>query len=110
MAKITLRYCEGRKSPFQVAWSENGKRISRFFQTEDEREEFLNTKRFLSEAKFGAIMDMDEEAISDVAKIEMEREDVSFRDIWEFWKKNHQGDKNHFALDGLQQLSKRFKN
>ncbi|MBO6103081.1 MAG: hypothetical protein J6P03_07490 [Opitutales bacterium] len=67
MAKITLRYCEGRKSPFQVAWSENGKRISRFFQTEDEREEFLNTKRFLSEAKFGAIMAMDEEAFIDVA-------------------------------------------
>ena len=91
MAKITLRYCEGRKSPFQVAWSENGKRISRFFQTEDEREDFLKTKTFLSEAKFGAIMAMDEETISDVAKIEMEREDVSFRDLWEFWKKHHKG-------------------
>lgn len=91
MAKITLRYCEGRKSPFQIAWSENGKRISRFFQTEDEREDFLNKKQFLSEEKFGAIMAMDEETISDVAKIEMEREDVSFRDIWEFWKKNHKG-------------------
>ena len=89
MVKITLKYCEGRKSPFQVSWSENGKRISRFFQTEDEREDFLKTKSFLSEARFGAIMDMDEETISDVAKIEMEREDVSFRDIWEFWKKNH---------------------
>ena len=89
MAKITLKYCEGRKSPFQVSWSENGKRISRFFQTEDEREDFLKTKSFLSEAKFGAIMDMDEETINDVAKIEMERGDVSFRDIWEFWKRTH---------------------
>lgn len=81
MAKIALRYCEGRKSPFQIAWSENGTRMSRFFETEEEREEFLNKKQFLSEEKFGAIMAMDEETISDVAKIEMEREDVSFRDI-----------------------------
>ena len=32
---------------------------------------------------------MDEEAIGDVAKIEMERGEISFRDIWEFWKRHH---------------------
>ena len=89
MAKVTLKYCESRKSPYQVAWTDNGTRISRFFKTEEERDEFLNTKRFLSESKFGAIMAMDEEAIGDVAKIEMERGEISFRDIWEFWKRHH---------------------
>jgi len=91
MAKITLRYCNGRKSPYQVAWADEGKRLSRFFETEEERDQFLSVRSFLSEDRFGAIMAMEQEAISDVAKIEMEREDVSFRDIWEFWKKNHKG-------------------
>ena len=52
MSKITIKYCEGRKSPYQVAWSDNGIRNSRFFQTEEERAEFLAQKRFLTADAF----------------------------------------------------------
>ena len=41
MAKITKRYCGGRKSPYQLFWIEDGIRHSRFFETEEAREDFL---------------------------------------------------------------------
>ena len=41
MAKITKRYCEGRKSPYQLFWIEGGVRHSRFFETEEARDDFL---------------------------------------------------------------------
>ena len=40
MAKITKRYCEGRKSPYQLFWIEDGVRHSRLFETEEAREDF----------------------------------------------------------------------
>ena len=40
MAKITKRYCEGRKSPYQLFWIEGGVRHSRFFETEEARADF----------------------------------------------------------------------
>ena len=40
MAKITKRYCEGRKSPYQLFWIEDGVRHSRLFETEEAWEDF----------------------------------------------------------------------
>ncbi len=47
MAKITKRYCEGRKSPYQLFWIEDGIRHSRFFETEVVWDDFLRLNRLL---------------------------------------------------------------
>ncbi len=90
MAKITKKYYADRKSPFALSWYSEGKRISRFFDTEEARDIFINTHSFLEEKSFESLMAMERSTIADVALIESKRGEVSFREIWEFWQKNHQ--------------------
>ena len=89
MAKITKRYCEGRKSPYQLFWIEDGVRHSRFFETEEARDDFLRLNGHLDKRSFEALSGIDENTISDISYIESIRGNVSFRDMWEFWAKNH---------------------
>lgn len=89
MAKITKRYCEGRKSPYQLFWIEDSVRHSRFFETEEARDDFLRLNGHLDKRSFEALLGIDENTISDISYIESIRGNVSFRDMWEFWAKNH---------------------
>lgn len=89
MAKITKIYAEGRKAPFQVMWREDGKRYSRFFEDEAAREAFIMTNSYLETEQFGALMKMSKDTVTDVAKIEKMRGEISFREIWAFWAKHH---------------------
>ena len=89
MAKITKRYCGGRKSPYQLTWCEQGSRHSRFFETERERDEFLRANDYLEKSSFQSLMKLDMDTISDIARIESMRGKVTFREIWEFWERNH---------------------
>ena len=89
MAKITKKCCEGRKSPYQLSWRENGKRLSRFFYTEEAREEFIKASGYLDRLSFESLMTLDESAIGDISRIEAERGEITFREIWDFWKRNH---------------------
>lgn len=89
MARITKRYCEGRKSPYQLAWIEQGKRMSRFFETEELRDEFLRLNGFLEKQSFEALMSLDDNTIADIARIDSLRGETSFKEIWEFWAKHH---------------------
>lgn len=65
MAKITKRYCEGRKSPYQLFWIEDGVRHSKFFETEEAREDFLRLNGHLDKRSFGAFLGIDENTILD---------------------------------------------
>ena len=89
MARITKKYCEGRKSPYQLAWIEQGKRMSRFFETEELRDEFLRLNGFLEKQSFEALMSLSESTIADIARIESLRGETTFKELWEFWSKNH---------------------
>ncbi len=89
MARITKRYCEGRKSPFRLTWKDNGKSLSRFFETEEARDEFLKVHDYLEKQSFEALMSLEEKTIKDIARIESKRGEVSFQEIWEFWEKHH---------------------
>ncbi len=90
MGKITKTYHANRRSPFQVSWIEKGKRISRFFDTEDARDEFLKEYSFLENQSFQGLMSIDSTAIADIARIETLRGTTSYRELWEFWAKHHQ--------------------
>ena len=93
MPKVYKSYEEGRKSPFKVAWRENGERFSRFFETEELRDNFLKTHTFLEEDSFHSLFRLSKEEISDIAQIKSAMgEDISFRDLWLFWKQNHRGE------------------
>lgn len=93
MPKVYKSYEEGRKSPFKVAWRENGERFSRFFETEELRDNFLKTHTFLEEDSFHSLFRLTKEEISDIAQIKSAMgEDISFRDLWLFWKQNHRGE------------------
>ena len=89
MATITKKYCEDRKAPYQVLWRENGKRYSRFFESEESREEFISLHGFLENEQFESLLKMSKESITDVAKIEQLRGEITFREIWSFWAKHH---------------------
>ncbi len=89
MAKVTKKYCEGRKSPFCLTWKDNGKSLSRFFETEEARDEFLKVHDYLEKQSFEALMSLEEKTIKDIARIESKRGEVSFQEIWEFWEKHH---------------------
>ena len=65
MAKITKKYCEGRKSPYQLFWIEDGVRHSRFFEAEEAREDFLRLNGHLDKRSFGAFWGIDENTILD---------------------------------------------
>ena len=67
MAKITKRYCEGRKSPYQLFWIEDGIRHSRFFETEEARDDFLRLNGHLDKRSFEALLLIDENTISDLS-------------------------------------------
>jgi Site-specific recombinase XerD len=90
MAMITKKYCEDRKAPFQVLWRENGKRYSRFFETEESRENFIELHSFLEKDHFEALLKMPNDTITDIARIEILRGEATFKDIWSFWAKHHQ--------------------
>ena len=66
MAKITKRYCGGRKSPYQLFWIEDGVRHSRFFETEEARDDFLRLNGHLDKRSFEALLGIDENTISDI--------------------------------------------
>ncbi len=90
MAVITKKYCNDRKSPFQLTWrDDDGKRISRFFETEEARDEFIRQHDYLEKRSFEALMTLDDRTISEIAKIESERGQITFKEIWEFWEKHH---------------------
>lgn len=69
MVKVTKKYCEGRSSPYQVMWTEHGNRISRFFDTEEARDEFLQKYGFLEDMSFKALMSLKDSAIADIARV-----------------------------------------
>lgn len=89
MATITKKYCETRKAPFQVLWRENGMRYSRFFESEESRDEFIELHGFLEGDLFESLLKMSKDTITDVAKIEQMRGEVSFKELWSFWAKHH---------------------
>ena len=78
MAKITKRYCEGRKSPYQLFWIEDGVRHSRFFETKEAREDFLRLNGHLDKRSFEALLGIDENTISDISYIESIRGERKF--------------------------------
>ncbi len=110
MAKITKKCCNDRKSPFQLCWSENGKRYSRFFESEEARDEFLKQHDYLEKQSFEALMKLDDKTIRAIARIESERGNVTFIEMWEFWKKHHKAKRvvklwdacNEYLLDMLE--------
>ena len=69
MAKITKRYCEGRKSPYQLFWIEDGIRHSRFFETEGARDDFLRLNGHLDKRSFAALFWNCKNTISDISYI-----------------------------------------
>ena len=71
MAKITKRYCGGRKSPYQLFWIEGGARHSRFFETEEAREDFLKLNGHLDKRSFEALLGIDENTISDISTLSL---------------------------------------
>ena len=73
MGKIIKKYCEGRRSPFQLSWSDKGKRMSRFFDTEDARDDFLREFSYLDDLSFQGLVTIDKDAIEDIARIETMR-------------------------------------
>lgn len=79
MAKITKRYCGGRKSPYQLFWIEGGIGHSRFFETEEARDDFLRLNGHLDKRSFEALLGIDENTISDISYIESIRGNVSLR-------------------------------
>ena len=89
MPKNSEGYCEDGKSPYQLFWIEDGVRHSRFFETEEARDNFLRLNEHLDKRSFEALMGIDENTISEISYIESIRGNVSFRDMWEFWAKNH---------------------
>lgn len=89
MAKVTKKYCEGRPSPYQVMWTEHGNRISRFFDTEEARDEFLQKYGFLEDMSFKALMSLKDSAIADIARVESLRGAVTYKELWDFWAKRH---------------------
>lgn len=89
MAKITKKYEATRKAPFRVLWREKGTRHSRFFETEEARDAFIQMHSFLEEERFGALIKMSKDTITDIAKIDQMRGEISFREIWAFWAKHH---------------------
>ncbi len=58
MAKIALNHDPERKSPFQILWREDGKRYSRFFETEQAREKFIETNSFFKARKIWLLYKM----------------------------------------------------
>ena len=89
MAKITKKYHPDRKSPYQVLWREDGKKYSRFFESEKTRDEFVEMYSFLESGQFEVLMKMSKQTVTEVAKIEARRGEISFREIWTFWAKHH---------------------
>lgn len=89
MVKVTKKYCEGRSSPYQVMWTEHGNRISRFFDTEEARDEFLQKYGFLEDMSFKALMSLKDSAIADIARVESLRGEVTYKELWDFWAKHH---------------------
>ena len=88
MATITKTYHQGRKSPFQASWTIERKRYSKFFGSEDEREQFILNIPNEGEEAF-SLFKLSQSTIRDIAKIEKERGEVLFSEIWDFWKRNH---------------------
>lgn len=89
MAKIIKKYYADRKSPFALSWSEGQKRVSRFFETEEERDKFLESHSYLTEECFNALFQLRQETLADILYIESKRQDVSFKELWNFWQKHH---------------------
>ena len=89
MARITKIYNEGRKSPFQVLWRDKGKRYSRFFATEADRDKFIEMNAFLEDDQFAVLFNLSKEEITDVAKIKLLKGELTYREIWQFWAKHH---------------------
>lgn len=89
MAKITKKYYANRKSPFCLTWTEGSKRTARFFETEKERDEFLQAHSYLTEESFNALFNLERKSLEEILYIESKRQDVSFKDIWDFWQKHH---------------------
>ena len=69
MAKITRRYCEGRKSPYQLFWIEDDVTYSRFFEIEELRNDFLRINGRSDKRPFEALLGIDENTISDISYI-----------------------------------------
>lgn len=89
MATIKKIYNPALKSPFQVGWSIDGKRYSRFFQTEEEQEKFANAMSPYIGGNNTEILNLDLPTIGDIIFVNRIREEVSFRNLWDFWAKHH---------------------
>lgn len=93
MAKVYKSYEVGRKSPFKLYWREKGKRYARFFDSEVARDEFLRLHDFLEEEAFESLFKLTKEEINDITHIKSAMgRDISFRDLWHFWKQNHKSE------------------
>lgn len=89
MSKIRLKYDPKRKSPFQVEWIKDEKRHSRFFETEDEREKFVEKLSRFVVGDNEEYLSVDDTTMSDIIIMNRERGKVPVSMIWEFWKKHH---------------------
>lgn len=90
MATIVKKYQANRKSPFLVVFRINNQRVSRFFETEAERDAFIEKHTFLDDNGMKAMMGLSKQETIDIAVIKsLKKDDVSFRDIWEFWAKHN---------------------
>lgn len=86
---IIKKYRVGRKSPFQVLWREQGKRYSRFFFTESERDLFIEKLSALNGGLQSVLKHWSNESVREHLQFEAERKDVPISAIWDFWKRNH---------------------
>lgn len=67
----------------------NKEAVIRVSLKRSERDEFLRANDYLEKSSFQSLMKLDMDTISDIARIESMRGKITFREIWEFWERNH---------------------
>ena len=89
IAKLRKLYNPNRSSPFQVSWNIDGKRFSRFFRTEKERDQFATEMTPYFGEGTSEILKLDLPTVGDVISINRKRGDTTFKEIWDFWERHH---------------------
>lgn len=69
MAKNVEVYCKDRKPPYQLFWSEDDVRHSRFFEMEEARDDSLRLNGYLDKRSFEALLGIDRNTISEISYI-----------------------------------------
>jgi len=90
MANIIKTYYEDRKSPFKVKWTVDGKRWSRFFTTEKEREDFITELNKIECAGETELLKLSPaRRFEMLSLLKMIPEDIPLTEIGRFWNKHH---------------------